>query len=115
MMIFQLIRRNKGFTLIEIMIVVLVIVALLAVAWPNWMKARESARQRTCVANLRQIETAKEHWAMANKKSTGETVAVEDLVPDFIKTWPSCPSDGTYNPQPIGTDPTCTIENHELP
>jgi prepilin-type N-terminal cleavage/methylation domain-containing protein len=108
-------NRNLGFTLVEMMIVVLVILALLTIAWPNWMKARESARQRACISNLRQIETAKEHWAIECKKSAGDPVLNSDLVPAYIKQWPSCPSGGTYDPNPVGTDPTCTEPNHELP
>ncbi len=109
------IRARRGFTLVEIMIVTLVLVALLGIAWPNWMKARELARERACVSNLREIETAKEHWAMEQKKSAGDEVALNDLVPAFMKSWPTCPSGGAYDPQPVGIDPTCTEPNHKLP
>ncbi|MGC8862362.1 MAG: competence type IV pilus major pilin ComGC [Armatimonadota bacterium] len=108
-------RRRSGFTLIELMVVILVIVALLGIALPNWMKARESARTQSCLTNLRHISTAKERYAMEQKKAAGDPVALADLVPDFIRNQPTCPAGGTYDPKPVGVEPTCTIPGHELP
>ncbi|MGC8862798.1 MAG: type II secretion system protein, partial [Armatimonadota bacterium] len=80
-------KRRGGFTLIEIMIVVLIISVLLAIAIPNFMRARETSRAKACCSNLRQIETAKEQNAMDNKLSDGDDV-VGDLWPDYIKEEP---------------------------
>lgn len=102
-------RRKGGFTLIEIMIVVLIISVLLAIAIPNFMRARETSRAKSCCSNLRQIETAKEQWAMDNKASDGDSVTMEELVPDYIKQEPTCPSGGTYTVNPIGTNAECSI------
>lgn len=111
-------RGDRGFTLIEIMIVVLIIGILLAIAVPNFIKARETSRAKSCVANLKQIDAAKEQWAMDNRKTTGDTVTLSELVGanNYIKKTPVCPSGGTYDPQPIGTDPTCDsgIASHAL-
>ncbi len=101
-------RRSKGFTLVEIMIVVLIIGILLAIAVPNFIRARETSRTKSCVANLRQIDAAKEQWAMDNKASNGDAVT-GTLWPDYIKKAPECPSGGTYTVNVIGTDPTCSI------
>jgi prepilin-type N-terminal cleavage/methylation domain-containing protein len=71
---FNLIRKaraERGFTLVEIMIVVLIIGILLAIAVPNFVRARESSRAKACVSNLKQIDAAKEQWAMDNNKRTG--------------------------------------------
>ncbi|MEN6356601.1 MAG: prepilin-type N-terminal cleavage/methylation domain-containing protein [Armatimonadota bacterium] len=102
-------KRRRGFTLIEIMIVVLIIGILLAIAIPNFMRARETSRAKSCCANLRQIETAKEQYAMDNKLSDGGVIA-GTLWPDYIKQEPTCPSTGasyanTINA--IGTVATC--------
>jgi prepilin-type N-terminal cleavage/methylation domain-containing protein len=61
-------RRERGFTLVEIMIVVLIIGILLAIAVPSFMNARERSRANACRSNLRQVQAAKEQWAMANNQ-----------------------------------------------
>lgn len=114
---FNLIRKaraERGFTLVEIMIVVLIIGILLAIAVPNFVRARESSRAKACVSNLKQIDAAKEQWAMDNNKSNGDACAMGDLVPNYIKSTPSCPSGGAYTVGDIGTNPTCNITGHQL-
>jgi prepilin-type N-terminal cleavage/methylation domain-containing protein len=51
---------RKGFTLIEIMIVVAVIGVLASIAIPNYLSARTEAQKSACIANLKQIEGAME-------------------------------------------------------
>ena len=103
-------KRRSGFTLIEIMIVVLIIAILLAIAIPNFLRARETSRAKSCSANLRQIETAKEQWAMDNKKGAGDTPDLAaDLVGTYIKSTPTCPSGGAYTVGDMSTRPTCDI------
>lgn len=106
--------KKKGFTLVEIMIVVLIIGILLAIAVPNFVRARETSRTRTCIANLRQIDSAKEQYAMEARLAAGATVTQANLVPDYMKRMPTCPSGGTYTIAVVGTDPSCSIAGHAL-
>ncbi len=107
-------KKNKGFTLVEIMIVVLIIGILLAIAVPNFVRARETSRTRTCIANLRQMDAAKEQYAMEARLAAGAATAWANLVPDYVKKQPTCPSGGTYTIAVIGTDPSCSIAGHAL-
>lgn len=109
--------RNRAFTLVEIMIVVLIIGILMAIAVPNFVKARESSRKNSCIANLKQVDSAKEQWAMDNKKDAGATVAMTDLTGStlYLKSDPACPSGGTYTVNVVGTNPACSTANHVLP
>ncbi len=100
-------KSKKGFTLIEIMIVVLIIAVLLAIAIPNFMKARDTSRAKACVANLRQIDTAKMQWAMDEKKVGTETPTKANLIPTYIKNELTCPAGGEYTINAVDTNPTC--------
>jgi len=118
-------RARKGFTLVEIMIVVLIIGILLAIAVPNFIRARETSRAKSCVANLKQIESAKEQWAMDNKKNATDTPTTAELygADKYLKTEPICPSGGDYVEGNMATRPTCSIgvngadpsDDHVLP
>ena len=106
-------KKDAGFTLIEIMIVVLIIAILLAIAIPNFLRARETSRAKSCQADLRQIETAKEQWAMDNKKAATDTPTAANLVTEYMRgtedTLPACPSSGTYTVGDMSTRPVCSI------
>src|SRR5207249_12320140 len=61
-------QAPRGFTLVEIMIVVLIIGMLMTIAMPQFQRARTGALARACQHNLKHIVGAKERWAMDNNR-----------------------------------------------
>ena len=110
------VKFNKGFTLIEIMIVVAIIGLLAAIAVPNFVKARTQSQTNACINNLRQIDSGKEQLALESKLGPGVAVVVAS-VNAYIKgsTTPTCPASGSYTYNNLGTNPTCNISAHSLP
>src|SRR5438094_1746959 len=109
------IKKNLklGFTLVEIMIVVAIIGLLAAIAIPNFVKARNTAQMNACINNLRQIDGAKQQWALEQKKELTDTPTQSEVVA-YLKDGqlPICPAGGTYTINAVGKDPVCSVPNH---
>ncbi|MDY6795240.1 MAG: type II secretion system protein [Actinomycetota bacterium] len=83
--------REKGFTLIELMIVILIVGILVGIAVPVFVSARENSEGKVCKSNLRAIKTAS---IVYNASSGTYPASVSDLVPDYMKDDPICPAVG---------------------
>jgi hypothetical protein len=77
--------------------------------------------RNTCISNLKQVESAKEQWAIVNKKGAVDAPTPADLVgtatSGYLKTMPRCPMGGEYSIGNMAKRPTCTLEElgHVLP
>lgn len=73
------------------------------------------ARKNSCRNNLRQIDSAKEQFALANRLHDDDTPGEE--IGEYLKGgWKAmrCPAGGTYTINSLNKDPTCTVPGHAL-
>src|SRR5882757_5585153 len=76
--------NQKGFTLVEIMIVVAIIALLAAIAVPNFLRARKRSQATRILDDLRIIDSAIDQYAIENNKSGGATVGWTDVL-NYLK------------------------------
>lgn len=95
---------------------ILVVPILLAIAIPNFVKARETAQKYACINNLRLIQSAKEQWAQDKQKKEGDVPTPQDLDQYLPNGFAGlhCHADGRYSINAIGKAPACSVAGHEL-
>jgi type IV pilus assembly protein PilA len=91
-------RNQKGFTLVELLIVVVILGILAEVALPRFLTARDSAQLRTCQSNMAAINSALEEYALNNNLTAPDAAAFSAANSStyFPDGAPQCPAGGTY-------------------
>lgn len=103
-------RQPGGYTLTEIMIVVAIIGMLASMAIPGFLKARENAHLNVIYRNLREIDGAKERWAIENKKNQGDVINDITELQDYIRGGKvNDVIRETYVLNPVGTPPGASL------
>jgi general secretion pathway protein G len=81
---------------------------------PALAKAKQKAQTVNCINNLRQIDVAKQAWALEQKKGPTDVPTTSDLLPHLNGKFPTCPAGGSYNINAVSAAPECSIPKHVL-
>jgi len=102
--------RRKGFTLVEILIVVAIMGLIMAIILPNYLKNRRDAQSRVCSTNLVRLLGAKQQWGFANSAEDDAVPTMDDLIPYLNRGQGevACPSGGEYTIGKMTNPPTCS-------
>ncbi len=121
-------RHSRGFTLIELLVVIAIIAILAAILFPVFARAREKARQATCISNLKEIGLAElmyvqdydeRHGAVYYRYPPGDNTNLKFWpyrIQPYMKNWQLliCPSHQWHYPHPVsdgGFDASYTLVN----
>ena len=110
------INNRKGFTLVELVVVIAILGVLAAIAVPKFTDQTKKAKERACESNRRSLEGALMlHYADQEKfpTLTDDNKLTGEILKDYgFDTIPACPSGGTYNMDEDGKV-TCTEHKQE--
>lgn len=124
----KLLRRQEGFTLIELMVVVLIIGILVAIAIPVFNSTQNNAKRRSCFANERTMEGGIQQFNAEYADHGTPLTGLAQLVGSIVTggqtfgPWmkadaqtggiPECPANGAYSIAADGSTVNCTVHGH---
>jgi hypothetical protein len=111
-------------------VIIAAVICLLAfVIIPSGIKEPWTSPANACINDMREIDAAKNKWALEHNAKTNDVVTLGDIKPclvpygepnGFIKldangNLPKCPSGGIFTIGKIGEPPTCSLGNSVNP
>ena len=100
---------------IGIAVSVFLVPLMVAIAIPNFVRARQQAQQNMCVNQLRQIDAAKQQWMLEqNQSQTAVPLEGDLLIYLGDGLFPQCPAGGSYSINAVEEPPTCTVVGHQI-
>ena len=106
---------TSGFSLVEVLLIIVVIGLLLGIALPNQLRAAKKAKGFHCRANLEDIQSAFQKWSAEHDGQNPEPkVTLEDLKPYLPRSMIQCPSGGHYTLTTASEAPKCSVDGHAL-
>src|SRR5579864_2592418 len=97
--------REDGFTLIELMVVVLIIAILIAIAIPTFLGARQKAQDRAAQSNLRNALTAAKTAYVDSQNYASDSAAVyQSIEPSLTFVAAASTSQGQISVFAVGPD-----------
>ncbi|GGA31507.1 competence protein ComGC [Kroppenstedtia guangzhouensis] len=88
-------QDERGFTLIEMLVVLFVIAVIIAIALPNLKAAGESAQQRACEANRKLIGSQADNYYLELGSYPSNVRQMKNR--GYLRTVPTCPAKGKYS------------------
>lgn len=112
---FKMKKNQKGFTLVEVLLVVVILGILAAVALPRFLTTRVESQLRTCQANLSAMNAGIEEYHFMNGGFPADLDAITSDTDRFPDGAPVCPAEGNYSLNTTTNRAQCDVADHVLP
>ncbi len=102
--------RKSGFTLVELIVILVVLGVLGGIAIPKYIQNRTTKRRNACTANLKMMDGAKWSWSVETRQAGTAVPADSDIFgwSLYMGSKLLCPLGGTYSLNAISIRTTCS-------